>query len=688
MSKLLSRKLCFILLSCFFCFATFRVQAEEVLVTDYVSSDLPSQCWNMGTVSARNYDRVLLDLDQCGVSTGDIDNDGIHDLVAIGLMSTLPNKTSLYRNTTSVYYSFSESDNFLKNYSTCDDFYDTTGRRRDNFVSIYNDCWDERGNSKEICSFTPLVGGVMTGTVGSYQRGDIEMTEVLQREGMKCPIPKGPIDLFQKQGTNEKIKLGDTDYILGTKMIDRDGDGIRNESLIGIRGTNKIYGARIQEDATSISADIPTFNYIGSQDGDKRLISVNAFNYGDFYGDGKKTLVAISRENDDGKTTNKVNISSGGTSSYELAGIKYVYPEQKEGELLVFSGNELLDWGCDYGEYLDMRQSNDSYCRQVDPRYNRETITDFTVQRDISYHVVAKSDIKYEVMQSAVAVGDIDGDGKDDVLVVGGAAKVKRLVYPKAFNIKDFDCRIGNGCRRPSSTRTLCDDKDIYAQGQNKCLSFSGDVNTYMAQLEKSRVIPQYLPWITKGIAKVYLNKTDESTRDLVFDEKPELFVDNYIRDAVILDYNHDGLGDLLTLSVDERNKDRGWLNIFISKGHGYFREPIKRNIGQDLRTFLIDNLDGKGGEDLVFLNGTGLIEVWLNSCDIDSDSNPLFKDGNANGDKYIDLVDFEIWREVSLDGNNSITKADFNGSGNVDNFDFIIWKNSYFKSLDNLLKK
>lgn len=59
-------------------------------------------------------------------------------------------------------------------------------------------------------------------------------------------------------------------------------------------------------------------------------------------------------------------------------------------------------------------------------------------------------------------------------------------------------------------------------------------------------------------------------------------------------------------------------------------------------------------------------------------------KQGDANCDKIIDLVDFTIWKSEYISGNGR--KTDFNCDKIVDLADFTIWKKSYLSMVGTLL--
>lgn len=53
-----------------------------------------------------------------------------------------------------------------------------------------------------------------------------------------------------------------------------------------------------------------------------------------------------------------------------------------------------------------------------------------------------------------------------------------------------------------------------------------------------------------------------------------------------------------------------------------------------------------------------------------------MLRQGDANGDSKIDLVDFGIWKTEYLPGTKN--RADFNKDGSVNLVDFGIWKREY----------
>jgi glucose/arabinose dehydrogenase len=56
---------------------------------------------------------------------------------------------------------------------------------------------------------------------------------------------------------------------------------------------------------------------------------------------------------------------------------------------------------------------------------------------------------------------------------------------------------------------------------------------------------------------------------------------------------------------------------------------------------------------------------------------------GDANGDGFVDGIDFIIWNENRFSAGTDWTMADFDGDGTTDGSDFIIWNDNRFTSVD-----
>ena len=62
--------------------------------------------------------------------------------------------------------------------------------------------------------------------------------------------------------------------------------------------------------------------------------------------------------------------------------------------------------------------------------------------------------------------------------------------------------------------------------------------------------------------------------------------------------------------------------------------------------------------------------------------SNYLAIDGDANGDRIVDGLDFIIWNSFKFTSGTNWGSGDFNGDGITDGLDFILWNNNKFTSV------
>lgn len=144
---------------------------------------------------------------------------------------------------------------------------------------------------------------------------------------------------------------------------------------------------------------------------------------------------------------------------------------------------------------------------------------------------------------------------------------------------------------------------------------------------------------------------------------------------AFVANYSYDDLGNILF-------KDEGVNNVQLQYSNstgGYYHRPQTGNVAGVSKSFTYDslgNLTGDGQNTYEYDNNNRLTKVIAVTT---ASPTPSVVRGDANGDKVVDIIDYDIWRtNYNKTTQNGPKDGDFNSDTRVDLVDYSIWRNNY----------
>jgi serine/threonine protein kinase len=209
----------------------------------------------------------------------------------------------------------------------------------------------------------------------------------------------------------------------------------------------------------------------------------------------------------------------------------------------------------------------------------------------------------------SVAVADLNGDGKEDLVVVNSQSRTVSVLLGK-----------GDGSFGPPRTVKAGDDGPWFA-GSVKVADLNGDGK------------PDLIVTDTAHQVSVLLGKGDGS-----FEPPVRYAAGNTPNSVAVGDFNGDGKPDLAVANGD------GTISILLGQGHGTFREAVHYRAGKSLLSVVVADFNGDGKLDLVVAGSN--ISILLGK-------------GDGNFEKAVSCS--------SAGRCGALAVGDFNGDGKLD---------------------
>jgi len=254
-------------------------------------------------------------------------------------------------------------------------------------------------------------------------------------------------------------------------------------------------------------------------------------------------------------------------------------------------------------------------------------------------------------------VGDVNGDGKADLVGFGIEGVYVALSTGTGFSAMnkwstDFGNSANNGSWTINNPRPV---GDVNGDGKDDVVGF-GNEGVYVA--------------LSTGTGFSAMNKWSS---DFGNSANNGTWTINNLR--MVGDVNGDGKDDVVGFGNTA-------VYVALSTGSGFG----SMSSWSTSHPRLVGDVNGDGKDDLVGFStsdiwvatstGSGFLEGWA----ITSPSpTPAGKPGDANGDGKVDGVDYVIWlNHYGQTITGGYTIGDFNTSGKVDGVDYVVWLNNY----------
>ena len=229
--------------------------------------------------------------------------------------------------------------------------------------------------------------------------------------------------------------------------------------------------------------------------------------------------------------------------------------------------------------------------------------------------------VRYPVAQfpGAVAIGDVNGDGRKDLVTSSTRGGVTASSVSVLLNR-------GRGSFGPARRYRAGPSADPVAIGD---LDADGKLDLATANNETVSVL------INGGDGR--------------FEAQREYAAARHPFDVAIGDLNGDGKADLATANTDVPFAGRlSSVSVFINRGDGSFEDKVDHQVGRQPYSVAIGDLNGDGNQDLVTANFSDSVSVLINGgegnfrsrVDYRAGSGPRsIAIGDMNGDRRPDLV-------------------------------------------------
>jgi hypothetical protein len=264
-------------------------------------------------------------------------------------------------------------------------------------------------------------------------------------------------------------------------------------------------------------------------------------------------------------------------------------------------------------------------------------------------------------MPASITVGDFNGDGKDDLVVVnsgssnvsvllgdgsgsfGSAASVSVGSMPASITVRDF-----NGDGKDDLVVANSDSDNVSLLLGDGSGSFGSAVNFSVGLIPMSVTVGDF-----NGDGKddlVVANSDSDNVSLLLgdgsgsFSSAANFSVGLTPVSVTVRDFNGDGKDDLVVVNSDSDN-----VSLLLGNGSGSFSTAVNYTVGSNPRSIVVGDFNGDGKEDLAVANGdSGNVSVLLGDgsgsfgtfTNFAVGSSPYFLAvGDFNGDTESDLV-------------------------------------------------
>ncbi|WP_062354088.1 FG-GAP-like repeat-containing protein [Herbidospora yilanensis] len=190
--------------------------------------------------------------------------------------------------------------------------------------------------------------------------------------------------------------------------------------------------------------------------------------------------------------------------------------------------------------------------------------------------------------RAQVRFADLNGDGRDDYLLVGDQGQVKAWLNNRAGQGGGWNYagEVASGAASRDRVRFA----DINGDGRDDYLSVGdgGEVSAWLNVGTGNAV-----SWASKGVVATGVGATRDQVR--------------------FADVDVDGRDDYLV--VDGQGKVRAWLNGYTAAGGAWtFRGEIASGVGASGNQVRFHDLDGDGDDDYSVFDDSGYVRAWLNN--------------------------------------------------------------------------
>jgi hypothetical protein len=246
-----------------------------------------------------------------------------------------------------------------------------------------------------------------------------------------------------------------------------------------------------------------------------------------------------------------------------------------------------------------------------------------------------------------VAVGDFNGDAKDDILALSGSALYTLLGKGNG----GFNYEVATNTTLNLTSGVIA---DVNGDGKADFVGVSGyyDAAVLLGNGDGTFQPPQYLPVVASSVAAGDFN--GDGIPDLAFAtpnglsvlmgigggsfQSPVNYADDPVGPLIIGDFNGDGIADLAVAA--------NGVSILLGKGDGTFGAPLNTLVPEALGAMVIGDFNGDGKADLAVPGVLG-VAILL---------------GNGDG-TFQPLLNFP----AGVVGSSEVAVGDLNGDGNAD---------------------